>query len=62
MMRENENLSDMERLEQHDFNLDIEEQRRLEDMVEEEATRVMNKKTQKAINHDDRFLIQSHCR
>ncbi|XP_035519235.1 cilia- and flagella-associated protein 43 [Morone saxatilis] len=42
MMRENENLPDIERLEQQEFNLDVEEQRRLEDMVEQEVTRVRN--------------------
>ncbi|XP_028458704.1 cilia- and flagella-associated protein 43 isoform X2 [Perca flavescens] len=42
MMRENENLPDIERLEQQEFNLDVEEQRRLEDMVQQEVTRVRN--------------------
>lgn len=42
MMRENENLPDIERLEQHEFNLDVEEQRRLEAMVDKEVTRVMH--------------------
>ncbi|XP_045926905.1 cilia- and flagella-associated protein 43 isoform X2 [Micropterus dolomieu] len=42
MMRENENVPDIERLEQHEFNLDFEEQRRLETMVEQEVTRVKN--------------------
>lgn len=41
-MRENENLPDIERLEQQEFNLDVEEQRRLEDMVEQEVTRVLH--------------------
>ncbi|XP_071336498.1 cilia- and flagella-associated protein 43 isoform X2 [Trachinotus anak] len=40
MMQENENLSDIERLKQHEFNLNVEEQRRLEAMVEQEVTRV----------------------
>ncbi|XP_018552334.1 LOW QUALITY PROTEIN: cilia- and flagella-associated protein 43 [Lates calcarifer] len=40
MMRENENLPDIERLEQQEFNLDVEEQKRLEAMVEQEVTRV----------------------
>lgn len=40
MMRENENVPNIERLEQHEFNLDFEEQRRLEAMVEQEVTRV----------------------
>ncbi|KAK2824393.1 hypothetical protein Q5P01_021568 [Channa striata] len=40
MMRENESLPEIERLEQHEFNLDVDEQRRLEAMVEEEASRV----------------------
>nr|XP_046257140.1 cilia- and flagella-associated protein 43 isoform X2 [Scatophagus argus] len=42
MMRENESLPDIERLEQDEFNLDVEEQRRLEAMVEEEVIRVRN--------------------
>ena len=40
MMRENENLPDIERLEQREFNLDVEEQGRLEAMVEQEVVRV----------------------
>lgn len=40
MMQENVNLPEIERLKQHEFNLDIEEQRRLEAMVEQEVTRV----------------------
>lgn len=39
-MRENENLPDIERLEQREFNLDLEEQGRLEAMVEQEVVRV----------------------
>lgn len=39
-MRENENLPDIERLTEEEFNLDVEEQRRLEAMVEQEVTRV----------------------
>ncbi|KAF7668376.1 hypothetical protein LDENG_00016910 [Lucifuga dentata] len=42
MMRENENLPESERLEQHEFNLDVEEQRRLEAMVEQEVAKVRN--------------------
>ncbi|XP_073337399.1 cilia- and flagella-associated protein 43 [Pagrus major] len=42
MMRENDNLPDIERLEQREFNLDVEEQRRLEAMVEQEVVRVRN--------------------
>ncbi|KAM8859660.1 cilia- and flagella-associated protein 43 isoform 2-T2 [Spinachia spinachia] len=42
MMRENEHLPDIERLEQEEFNLDVEEQRSLEAMVEQEVTRVRN--------------------
>lgn len=41
-MHLNENLPDTDRVEQQEFNLDIEEQRRLEAMVEQEATRVMH--------------------
>lgn len=41
MMRENENLPDIEHLEQQEFNLDVEEQKRLEAMVEQEVTRVI---------------------
>lgn len=39
-MRENENLLDIERLTEEEFNLDVEEQRRLEAMVEQEVSRV----------------------
>lgn len=39
-MRENENLPDIERLTEEEFNLDVEEQRRLEAMVEQEVTQV----------------------
>ncbi|XP_034407920.1 cilia- and flagella-associated protein 43 [Cyclopterus lumpus] len=42
MMRENENLPDIDRLEQQEFNLNVEEQKRLEAMVEQEVTRVRN--------------------
>lgn len=42
MMRENENLPEIERLKQQEFNLDVEEQRRLEAMVEQEVTRVIH--------------------
>ncbi|XP_068423978.1 cilia- and flagella-associated protein 43 [Clinocottus analis] len=42
MMRENENLPDIECLEQQEFNLDVHEQKRLEAMVEQEVTRVRN--------------------
>ncbi|XP_030297865.1 cilia- and flagella-associated protein 43 isoform X2 [Sparus aurata] len=42
MMRENEILPDIERLEQREFNLDVEEQGRLEAMVEQEVVRVRN--------------------
>lgn len=42
MMHENENLPDIERLEQHAFNLDVEEQKRLEAIVEKEVSRVMH--------------------
>lgn len=41
MMCENENLPEIERLKNEDFNLDVEEQRKLESMVEQEVTRVM---------------------
>ncbi|XP_034040088.1 cilia- and flagella-associated protein 43 [Thalassophryne amazonica] len=40
MMQENEKLPDNERLELFEFNLDVEEQRRLDAMVEQEVTRV----------------------
>ncbi|XP_040905777.1 cilia- and flagella-associated protein 43 [Toxotes jaculatrix] len=40
MMRENEKLPEIERLEQQEFNLDVEEQGRLEAMVEQEVARV----------------------
>ncbi|XP_037321813.2 cilia- and flagella-associated protein 43 isoform X1 [Pungitius pungitius] len=42
MMHENEQLPEIERLEQEEFNLDVEEQRSLEAMVEQEVTRVRN--------------------
>ncbi|KAM3606934.1 uncharacterized protein V6R79_025898 [Siganus canaliculatus] len=40
MMRENENLPDIERLEHQEFNLNVEEQKNLEAMVDQEVTRV----------------------
>lgn len=40
MMKENVNLPEIEQLKQHEFNLDIDEQRRLEAMGTEEVTRV----------------------
>ncbi|KAM9345139.1 cilia- and flagella-associated protein 43 [Symphorus nematophorus] len=40
MIRENENCPENERLELHEFNLDVDEQRKLDAMVEEEVTRV----------------------
>lgn len=45
MMRENEILPDIERLEQREFNLDVEEQGRLEAMVEQEVVRVSHTQT-----------------
>lgn len=45
MMRENEILPDIERLEQREFNLDVEEQGRLEAMVEQEVVRVNHTQT-----------------
>ncbi|KAM6956299.1 cilia- and flagella-associated protein 43 [Aplochiton taeniatus] len=42
MMRENETLPEIEKLEQQEFNLDVEEQRRLEAEGEQEVTRVRN--------------------
>lgn len=44
-MRENEILPDIERLEQREFNLDVEEQGRLEAMVEQEVVRVSHTQT-----------------
>ncbi|XP_074532554.1 cilia- and flagella-associated protein 43 isoform X2 [Halichoeres trimaculatus] len=40
MIRDNETLPDIERLELHEFNLDVEEQRRLEAMVQQEVIKV----------------------
>ncbi|XP_055758385.1 cilia- and flagella-associated protein 43 isoform X1 [Salvelinus fontinalis] len=42
MMRENETLPDMEKLEQQEFNLDVDEQKRLQAEGEQEVTRVRN--------------------
>ncbi|XP_072534295.1 cilia- and flagella-associated protein 43 isoform X2 [Salminus brasiliensis] len=42
MMQENENLPEMEKLEQQEFNLDVEEQKRLQAEGEQEVTRVRN--------------------
>ncbi|XP_030628306.1 cilia- and flagella-associated protein 43 [Chanos chanos] len=42
LMRENETLSDMEKLEQQEFNLDVEEQKRLQSEAEQEVNRVRN--------------------
>lgn len=39
-MRENENLPAVERLSPQEFNLDVEEQRRVEATVQEEVNRV----------------------
>lgn len=40
MMQENESLPDMEKLEQQEFNLDVEEQKRLQAEGEQEVARV----------------------
>lgn len=40
MMEENEGLTDMEKLEQQEFNLDVQEQQRLQLEGEQEVTRV----------------------
>lgn len=40
MMLENESLPEMEKLEQQEFNLDVEEQQRLKAEAEQEVTRV----------------------
>lgn len=50
MMLENENLPDTEHLEQHEFNLDPEEQKRLEAVVDEEVSRVMHTQSPEALN------------
>ncbi|KAM7385486.1 hypothetical protein PAMP_001568 [Pampus punctatissimus] len=42
MIRENEKVPENERLEIREFNLDVEEQKRLDAMVEQEVTRVRN--------------------
>ncbi|XP_041644785.1 cilia- and flagella-associated protein 43 [Cheilinus undulatus] len=42
MMRENDTLPEIERLELHEFNLDVEERKRLQAMVEQEVVRVKN--------------------
>lgn len=47
MMHENEILLDIERLEEHELNVDVEGQKRLEAMVEQEVTRVMHTHKQK---------------
>lgn len=44
-MRENESLPDMERLEPQEFNLDVEEQKRLQAEGEQEVTRVRHTHT-----------------
>lgn len=41
-MRENEKLPEIERLKDEEFNLDVEEQKRLEAMVEQEVTQVIH--------------------
>lgn len=41
-MRENEKLPDIERLKDEEFNLDVEEQKRLQAMVEQEVTQVIH--------------------
>lgn len=40
MMLENESLPEMEKLEQQEFNLDVEEQQRLQAEADQEITRV----------------------
>lgn len=40
MMEENESLADIEKLEQQEFNLDVEEQQRLQLEGDQEVTRV----------------------
>lgn len=40
MMEENESLTDMEKLKQQEFNLDVQEQQRLQLEGEQEVTRV----------------------
>lgn len=42
MMRENEKLPEIERLKDEEFNLDVEEQKRLEAIVEQEVTQVIH--------------------
>lgn len=41
MMEENESLTDMEKLKQQEFNLDVQEQQRLQLEGEQEVTRVI---------------------
>lgn len=41
MIRENDNVPENERLDLREFNLDVEEQQRLDAMVEREVARVM---------------------
>lgn len=42
MIRENEKAPEMERLELQEFNLDVEEQKRLNVIMEQEVTRVIH--------------------
>lgn len=42
MIRENEKAPEIERLELQEFNLDVEEQKRLDAMMEQEVTRVIH--------------------
>ena len=42
MIRENERAPEMERLELQEFNLDVEEQKRLDVIMQQEVTRVMH--------------------
>lgn len=41
MIRENENIQEVERLELNEFNLDVEEQMRLDTAVQQNVSRVM---------------------
>lgn len=57
MMHENEDLAVIERLEQREFNLDVEEQGRLEAMVDKEVIEVMHAQKHNATNLYYRFEV-----
>ncbi|XP_068597731.1 cilia- and flagella-associated protein 43 [Brachionichthys hirsutus] len=62
MIRENENVPEIERLELKEFNVDVDHQKRLDAMVEQEVTRVKNEiKSEIAEKRDLRDVLRNEC-